>query len=177
MMRSRTDLGQPPHGVPSGATQACAWKSPMKVALIYPTLRSMAARFGRGFHAAGDRLARIARLAPKLFAGGLLAGSVVFWLLLGSLAWFTYDVTRTIPGLNELRGLGNMSQATVVYDRHDQPVFTIYKEQRIEVPLSRISPNMIRAVLSIEDQRFFHHAGVDVFRIFGAAFANLRRGR
>ena len=39
-----------------------------------------------------------------------------------------------------------------------------------------MSPNMIRAVLSIEDQRFFHHAGVDVWRIFGAAFANFRRG-
>ena len=43
----------------------------------------------------------------------------------------------------------------------------------IEVPLNRMSPNMIKAVLSIEDQRFFHHAGVDVWRIFGAAFANL----
>jgi 1A family penicillin-binding protein len=149
----------------------------MKVALIYPTLRSMVAAFSRGFHAVGDRLARLARLSPKMFAAGLLAVSVVFWLLLGSLAWFTYDVTGTIPGLNELRGLGNMSQATVLYDRHDRPVFTIFKEQRIEVPLSKMSPNMIRAVLSIEDQRFFHHAGVDIWRIFGAAFANFRRGK
>ena len=84
----------------------------MKV--IYPTLRSMVAGFGRGFRTAGDRLGHLARKAPQLFAAGLLALSVVFWLLLGSLAWFTYDVTRTIPGLNELRGLGNMSQATVV---------------------------------------------------------------
>jgi 1A family penicillin-binding protein len=148
----------------------------MKVALIYPTLRSMVAAFGRGFLAAGDRLGRLARRAPRFFAASLLAVSVVFWLLLGSLAWFTYDVTR-LPGFNELRGLGNMSQATVLYDRHDRPVFTIFKEQRIEVPLSRMSPNMIRAVLSIEDQRFFQHAGVDVWRIFGAAFANFRRGK
>src|SRR5262245_25808908 len=133
----------------------------MKVALIYPTLRSLAAGIGRGFHAAGDRLGHLSRKAPKLFAAGLLVLSVAFWLGLGSLAWFTYDVTRTIPTLSELRGLGNMSQATVLYDRNDQPVFTIFKEQRIEVPLSKMSPNMIRAVLSIEDQRFFHHAGVD----------------
>src|ERR1700754_2972760 len=128
----------------------------MKVALIYPTLRSMVAASGRAFRTAGDRLGHLARKAPRIFAAGLLAVSVVFWLLLGSIAWVTYDVTRTIPGKNELRGLGNMSQATVLYDRHDQPVFTIFKEQRIEVPLSQMSPNMIRAVLSIEDQRFFH---------------------
>jgi penicillin-binding protein 1A len=148
----------------------------MKVALIYPTLRSMVAAFGRGFHSAGDRLGHLARKAPRVFAAGLLTLSVLFWLLLGSIAWFTYDVTRTIPSTNDLRGLGNMSQATVLYDRNDKPVFTIFKEQRIEVPLSRMSPNMIRAVLSIEDQRFFQHSGVDVWRIFGAAFANFRRG-
>ena len=43
----------------------------MKVALIYPTLRSLAARFSGGFHAAGDWLARLARRAPKLFAAGV----------------------------------------------------------------------------------------------------------
>lgn len=59
----------------------------MKVALIYPTLRSMVAAFGRGFHTAGDRLGYLARKAPRTFAAGLLAVSVGFWLLLGSIAW------------------------------------------------------------------------------------------
>ncbi len=67
-----------------------------------------------------------------------------------------------------MAAIGDMAQATVLYDSADRPVFTIFKEQRIEVPLSHVSPNLIKAVLSVEDQRFFEHVGVDVIRILGA---------
>ena len=73
--------------------------------------------------------------------------------------------------------MGNMAQATVLYDVADRPVFTIFKEQRIEVPLAQMSPNLIDAVLSIEDQRFYQHRGVDVIRIIGAVLVNLQHGR
>jgi 1A family penicillin-binding protein len=149
----------------------------MKVAVSIPSLRSMVAPARRIFLLVGDRLGTIARRAPRLFAAGMGLVAIVFWIALGSAAWFTYDVTRTLPGLNELRAIGNMAQATVIYDRHDQPVFTIYKEQRIEVPLKQISPTLIKAVISIEDQRFFQHAGVDVWRILGAFVSNMRGGR
>src|ERR1051326_1401703 len=70
-----------------------------------------------------------------------------------------------------------MAQATTIYDAHDAPVFTIYREQRIEVPLQRISPNLVKAVLSVEDQRFYEHAGVDVIRVIAAGIRNLEEGR
>ena len=73
--------------------------------------------------------------------------------------------------------MGNMAQATVLYDVADQPVFTIFKEQRIEVPLAQMSPNLVNAVLSVEDQRFYQHRGVDVVRIMGAVLVNLQSGR
>jgi 1A family penicillin-binding protein len=149
----------------------------MKLAFLVPTLRSLLAPVRNGFYAIGDRAGALARRVPALFAASMLALAFVFWLVLGSMAWLTYDVTMTLPGLNELRNIGNMSQATVIYDRHDRPVFALFKEQRIEVPLERVSPHLIYAVLAIEDQRFYEHAGVDVWRIFGAAFANVRRGR
>jgi len=76
-----------------------------------------------------------------------------------------------------LRGLGDMARATIIYDANDAPVFTIFKEQRIEVSLDRISPNLIKAVLSIEDQRFYDHAGVDVIRVAAAGLRNLETGR
>ena len=43
-------------------------------------------------------------------------------------------------------GLGDMAQATTIYDASDHPAFTIYKEQRLEVPLDKVSPNLIKAV-------------------------------
>src|SRR5207244_12729921 len=54
---------------------------------------------------------------------------------------------------------------------------TFFREQRIEVPLSRVSRHLIAAVLSIEDQRFYNHGGLDLVRIAGAAINNLRQAR
>ncbi len=70
-----------------------------------------------------------------------------------------------------------MAQATTLLDVHGTPAFTIYREQRIEVPLAAVSPRLIRAVIAIEDQRFYEHAGVDLVRVAGAALNNVREGR
>ena len=86
-------------------------------------------------------------------------------------------VARSLPGLEALQTLGDMSQATTLYDAYDRPVFTIFKEYRVEVPLSAVSPHLRRAILAIEDQRFAEHGGVDLFRIAGAAWADLRQHR
>jgi penicillin-binding protein 1A len=69
-----------------------------------------------------------------------------------------------------------MEQATAVFDDKDQLAFTIYTEQRIEVPLSDVSPNLIHAIVAIEDQRFYEHHGFDPVRIGSAALVNIRRG-
>jgi hypothetical protein len=37
-----------------------------------------------------------------------------------------------------------MSQATTLLDAADHPAFTIFREQRIDVPLSRVSRNSCR---------------------------------
>jgi len=92
-------------------------------------------------------------------------------------AWFAYDLTAGLPNRSQVMGLGEMAQATTILDAHDRPVFTIFKEQRIEVPLERISPNLIKAVLSVEDQRFYDHNGVDLIRVAAAVVRNLEEGR
>ena len=88
-------------------------------------------------------------------------------------AWLTYDILSGLPGRDGIRSLGNMAQATTLYDVSNRPVFTIFKEQRLEVPIAKISPHLLRAIVSIEDRRFFAHNGVDSFRVFGAAWKNL----
>jgi 1A family penicillin-binding protein len=114
---------------------------------------------------------------PRVTTSALVVSAVAFWSVTGAFAWFAWDVTTNLPGRQQVASIGEMAQATVLYDAADNPVFTIFKEQRIEIPLSQVSPNLIKALISVEDQRFYDHAGVDVVRIFGAMAVNVRRGR
>ncbi|HXH06276.1 MAG TPA: PBP1A family penicillin-binding protein [Vicinamibacterales bacterium] len=117
------------------------------------------------------------RRHPRLLVATLLLFTLATWALGAWLIWFAFDVTVRLPGGDALRGIGDMAQATTIYDSRDRPVFTIFREQRIEVPLSRVSPHLVRAVIAVEDQRFFEHRGVDVIRVLAAALVNLREGR
>jgi 1A family penicillin-binding protein len=111
------------------------------------------------------------------FVAFFVISAALAWSTAGALAWFSYDVTMELPGRNALTGLGDMAQATTLFDSKDVPVFTIFKEQRIEIPLDQMSPNLRKAVLSVEDQRFYEHGGVDVVRIAAAFLNNVRAGR
>jgi len=61
-----------------------------------------------------------------------------------------------------------------------EPVGAYYGPDRSQRELVRVADlpdHVVGAVLAVEDQRFFDHQGVDVHRILGALFANLRSGR
>ena len=73
--------------------------------------------------------------------------------------------------------LDSGAQTTVILDSRDQPVFTLFAERRVPVPLDRVSPHIVMAVLTAEDRRFYEHLGIDPIRIGGAAIANVRTGR
>jgi penicillin-binding protein 1A len=124
-----------------------------------------------------DRVAAVAREHRRLFVGCLVALALVTWTSVGAAVWFAQDVVTGLPDDAALRDIGTMAQATTLLDVKDRSAFTIYQEQRIEVPLSRVSKNLINAILAVEDQRFYEHGGVDVVRVVGAAVSNLRAGR
>ena len=107
----------------------------------------------------------------------IAVAAVVTILISGVTAWFSYELTAGLPRRDAIAGLGNMAQATTVYDASDRPVFSIFKEQRIEIPLDRMSPHLIKAVVSVEDQRFYEHQGVDAIRVAAAVVRNLEEGR
>jgi penicillin-binding protein 1A len=88
-----------------------------------------------------------------------------------------WSLTRDLPDRESLRSISDMAQSTTLFDVQNRPAFTVYKEQRIEVPLDRMSPHLVRALVSMEDQRFYEHRGIDTVRVLGAFVANLRQGR
>jgi penicillin-binding protein 1B len=61
--------------------------------------------------------------------------------------------------------------------RLDPPLLTALiageREKRRQVKMASIPPHVVRAVLAIEDARFYGHPGVDPFRMVGALVANL----
>ena len=125
----------------------------------------------------GAALARAAPGRPILVTLVVVTVAVACWAAALSAAWFAWDVTMRLPGRDRLGDIGDMAQATTLYDIGNRPVFTIFKEQRIEVPLDRVSPHLVKAVISVEDQRFYDHRGVDPVRVVAALVANLRSGR
>ena len=112
----------------------------------------------------------------------IVLGVAASFLLIATLSavggiWFLAGLREGLPDVDALRRIGEMDQATAVFDDKDRLAFTIFKEQRIEVPLSEVSPNLTRAITSIEDQRFFDHHGFDLIRIASAAVSNVRHNR
>ena len=87
---------------------------------------------------------------------------VFAWTTAAGAVWFTWDLLSSIPDRDMLRRVGDMAQATTLLDSTaGRAVFTIFKEQRIEIPLAKVSPLSGKAIVSIEDQRFYEHQGVD----------------
>jgi membrane peptidoglycan carboxypeptidase len=114
---------------------------------------------------------------PGAVRGVVAAFAVAGMLCLAGSFWLFASLRRGLPDDDAVGRIGEMDEATTVYDRTDGLVFTIFKEQRIEEPLSAISPNLVHALIAIEDQRFYDHHGFDLFRIVSAGFANIRHGR
>ena len=70
----------------------------------------------------------------------------------------------------------NASQASNIYALRDgspELIATFYHENRVEVPFEDISPNLIDAVVAVEDPRFYEHGGVDVISLMRATLTNL----
>jgi len=68
------------------------------------------------------------------------------------------------------------SQATKVLTSDGQQIATFYAENRVKVPLDKMSPFIKEGIVAIEDSRFYEHAGVDPQGILRALVSNLTKG-
>ena len=112
-------------------------------------------------------MARVWRVARYF---GWFAVGAIFAFCLGSLHAFSTRLDRLTHDLQ----LDAAPEASLVYDRHGNLVSSFASEDRTNVPLDRVSPAMISAVLAAEDRHFFRHAGMDLIGVARAAWVDLK---
>ena len=109
--------------------------------------------------------------------GGLkIAAGAAFLLLaaalLGASALFRFDEWRGFdPSL-----ILDCPKALRVYDADGNEALVTGPEKRIWVKLSELSDTTVNAFVSAEDARFYTHKGLDLYRICGAAWADIKAG-
>ena len=93
--------------------------------------------------------------------GGVLAAGLVIPMVAGAnaAADSTVAIYDEVPAELEPRP---MSQQSRIYAANGKLLATFYAQNRIVVPLDEISEPMQHAVISIEDERFYEHGGIDV---------------
>src|SRR5262245_19497737 len=77
---------------------------------------------------------------PRLALGVAIVAAFVAIAPVVASGWFLISLRSGFPDLATIQKIGEMDQATAVFDEEDRLAFTIYKEQRIEVPLTQVSP-------------------------------------
>ena len=76
------------------------------------------------------------------------------------------------PGVGDLRRAKSATPSVLM--SADGVVLAEFKRSdRLWVPLDRISPSVVDALIATEDHRFYDHHGIDVWRTFGALISTL----
>ncbi len=63
---------------------------------------------------------------------------------------------------------------TLVYDREGNKIGEIFTSYHVMIPYEKLPPDLIKAIVAIEDRRFFNHDGVDPRGIMRAIYDRLR---
>lgn len=86
---------------------------------------------------------------------------------------FLYYVSKT-PALSESKLVATTSSK--IYNSNNELITDLGSERRVNAQANEIPTDLVNAIVSIEDHRFFNHRGIDTIRILGATLRNLRGG-
>ena len=84
---------------------------------------------------------------------------------------FLYFVSKA-PALSESKLVATTSSK--IYDNKNELIADLGSERRVNAQANEIPTDLVKAIVSIEDHRFFDHRGVDTIRILGATLRNLQ---
>ena len=105
----------------------------------------------------------------KYLGIGFLTIFLTIVLIGGSI--FLFYVVQA-PELSETKLVATTSSK--IYDNKNELIADLGAERRVNAQSNEIPTDLVNAIVSIEDHRFFNHRGIDSIRIFGAFLRNLR---
>jgi membrane peptidoglycan carboxypeptidase len=126
-------------------------------------------------HPRQDLLHRVALLGAVSMVAGLLVAGVALPVVggLGMAAKRGAEQFDNLP--SELKA-PPLPQRTRILAADGSVIAEFYYENRISVPLTRVSPVMRQAIVAIEDSRFYQHSGVDLKGVVRALVTNSTSG-
>jgi len=113
------------------------------------------------------------RSRRKLAGRFTLAVLLMLAVITGSLAGLTLVYSVNLPQINDLEHY-RPSTTTELYDVKGRIIGSFALERREIIDYNGFSPILRQAVISIEDKSFESHWGINVFRVAGAAWHDIR---
>ena len=115
-----------------------------------------------------DRLAWPLRFAATIAAGALLLTGVTLGVAprLWGLATAHEETAGELPDFTPL------SQRTIVYDKASNVIAVFERENSQPIELSQVPPEVIDALLAVEDTGFYQHQGVNLRGFMRALLSN-----
>jgi len=139
---------------------------PLRTLTAMPTPQPPRPRTGTGSIAGRAGLLGLVAVVAGLLVAGLALPAV------GGAALATRAGVNAFEALPADLDIPPMPQRSRLLDAQGHVIATFYFENRIDVPLSRVSPAMRQAIVDIEDARFYDHTGMDLRGTLRALVSN-----
>ncbi|MFI1728672.1 transglycosylase domain-containing protein [Streptomyces acidicola] len=117
--------------------------------------------------------------AAKFLGVSVLAGAVMAGIALPAVGALGLAAKGSVEGFDELPAnlkRPPLSQRTTILDNEGGQIATVYSRDRTVVELKDIAPAMQKAIVAIEDSRFYEHGAVDLKGILRALNKNAQSG-
>ncbi|MCG8966090.1 transglycosylase domain-containing protein [Streptomyces sp. CL12-4] len=117
--------------------------------------------------------------ATKFLGVSVLAGAVLAGIALPAVGALGLAAKGSVESFDELPAnlkTPPLSQRTTILDSEGGTIASVYSRDRTVVGLKDISPYMQKAIVAIEDSRFYQHGAVDLKGVLRALNKNARSG-
>ncbi|GAB10241.1 penicillin-binding protein 1, partial [Gordonia araii NBRC 100433] len=118
---------------------------------------------------------KLGQLAGAIFVSGVLVAGLLFPVA-GGLGVASNRAAAAVENVSSELLNGTVPEVTTMTDVTGRPIALLFDQYRFQVGFNDINPDMIRAIVSIEDRRFFDHDGVDWKGTIRAALKNSSTG-
>ena len=112
------------------------------------------------------------RGGPRIWRSTLVALAMMVLFAIGAVAGMVAAYARNLPDISRMADYQPES-STRIFARDGTQLASVYKENRVWVPLSRVPVVVRDAFVANEDHNFYYHHGVDFESIARAALADV----